>query len=113
MPNTNNDYRISIDHSYNHAQAVSIPEATPLHPIPVDEEIHLTKTDLMWTVVSGTSNQTFYQDKEQSKALEQARIIAKKLKVKLILHDAEGGIRDFESFQVNQPRGVKVLGSKS
>lgn len=65
--------------------------------------IHLVPLTDYWIALTSDGSEIIFSDEEYGNALLQARLIAKKYKVKLIVHCTEGRVKDVESFQVNRP----------
>ncbi len=64
---------------------------------------HLVPKGSEWAVISENGREIFFIDEDYCKVLAEARQLAKKNKIKLVLHSKEGWAKDSESFQVNRP----------
>ena len=72
-------------------------------PLQLPISLHLVPKDNDWAVVSQSGKHIHFIDQDYYLALAEARVLAKKNKLKLVLHAQDGWAKDCESFQVNRP----------
>ena len=72
-------------------------------PIVLPISLHLVPKESDWAVVSQNGKDLLFVNDDYNLVLTEARTLAKRNKLKLVLHGQDGWAKDSESFQVNRP----------